>query len=157
GDSGRVPITIENSLDRTVTVGVQLRASPAIRLESEPLQGIQVEPGKKVSVDIEARVVGGNTLPVRVQLLTPDGTAFGEGARIDVASTAYARAAAWVVIVAFIAIVIFVVIGVARRIRLASTSGSDDSHNSNDQVDPNDPNRSTTNTSDPSTPPTGKR
>ena len=59
GDSGRVPITIENSLDRTVTVGVQLRASPAIRLESEPLQGIQVEPGKKVSVDIEARVVGG--------------------------------------------------------------------------------------------------
>ena len=30
GDSGRVPITIENSLDRTVTVGVQLRASPAI-------------------------------------------------------------------------------------------------------------------------------
>ena len=169
GDSGRVPITIENSLDRTVTVGVQLRASPAIRLESEPLQGIQVEPGKKVSVDIEARVVGGNTLPVRVQLLTPDGTVFGEGARIDVASTAYARAAAWVVIVAFIAIVIFVVIGVARRIRLASTSGSsnsgdsddpsdpDNSNNPIDPNDPNDPNRSTTNTNDPSTPPTGER
>ena len=149
-----------------------MRASPAIRLESEPLQGIQVEPGKKVSVDIEARVVGGNTLPVRVQLLTPDGTAFGEGARIDVASTAYARAAAWVVIVAFIAIVIFVVIGVARRIRLASTSGSSNSgdsddpsdpDNSNDRNDPNDPidpidpNRSTTNTNDPSTPPTGER
>ena len=113
-----------------------MRASPAIRLESEPLQGIQVEPGKKVSVDIEARVVGGNTLPVRVQLLTPDGTAFGEGARIDVASTAYARAAAWVVIVAFVAIVIFVVIGVARRIRLASTSGSANSGYSDDPTDP---------------------
>jgi hypothetical protein len=154
GDSGRVPITIENSLDRTVTVGVQLRASPAIRLESEPLQGIQVEPGKKVSVDIEARVVGGNTLPVRVQLLTPDGTAFGEGARIDVASTAYARAAAWVVIVAFIAIVVFVVIGVARRIRLASSSGPDDSGGSDDPIDPHE---STINTNDQSTPPTGER
>tara|TARA_A100000164_G_scaffold285772_1_gene258691 strand:- start:687 stop:1727 length:1041 start_codon:yes stop_codon:yes gene_type:complete len=163
GDSGRVPITIENSLDRTVTVGVQLRASPAIRLESEPLQRIQVESGKKVSVDIEARVVGGNTLPVRVQLLTPDGTAFGEGARIDVVSTAYARAAAWVVIVAFIAIVIFVVIGVARRIRLASVSASSSSRNSDDPSDPDnsnnpvDPNESTINMSDQSTPPTGER
>ena len=113
-----------------------------------------MEPGKKVGVDIEARVVGGNTLPVRVQLLTPDGTAFGEGARIDVASTAYARAAAWVVIVAFIAIVIFVVIGVARRIRLASASRPD---NPNNPVDPNDPNGSTINTSDQPTPPTGER
>jgi hypothetical protein len=163
GDSGRVPITIENSLDRTVTVGVQLRASPAIRLESEPLQRIQVESGKKVSVDIEARVVGGNTLPVRVQLLTPDGTTFGEDARIDVVSTAYARAAAWVVIVAFIAIVIFVVIGVARRIRLASVSASSSSRDSDDPSDPDnsnnpvDSNESTINMSDQSTPPTGER
>ena len=126
GDTGRVPITIENSLDRAVTVGVQLRASPAVRLESEPLMGIRVDPGKKVSVDVEARVIGGNTLPVRVQLLTPDGSRFGQAARIDVASTAYARAAAWVVVVAFIAVVIFVVIGVARRIREASRSVASD-------------------------------
>ncbi len=122
GETGRVPITIENSLDRSVTVGVELRASPSIRLESEPLTDITIEPGRKVSVDIEARVVGGNTLPVRVQLLTPDGSAFGTPARIDVASTAYARAAAWVVAIAFVAIVVFVVVGVARRIRSASTS-----------------------------------
>ena len=124
GESGRVPVTIENSLDRTVTVGVALRASPSIRLESAPLTDITVEPGRKVSVDIEARVVGGNTLPVRVQLLTPDGTDFGNPARIDVASTAYARAAAWVVAIAFVAIVVFVVVGVARRIRLAGTTNS---------------------------------
>jgi hypothetical protein len=124
GDTGRVPITIENSLDRTVTVGVRLRASPAVRLESEPLMDITVEPGRKVSVDVEARVVGGNTLPVRVQLLTPDGSPFGNAARIDVESTAYARAAAWVVAIAFVAIVIFVVIGVARRIRAASSTST---------------------------------
>ena len=129
GDTGRVPVTIENNLDRSVTVGVQLRASPSLRLESAPLEGITVEPGRKVSVDLEARVVGGNALPVRVQLLTPDGSRFGTPARIDVASTAYARAAAWVVAIAFVAIVVFVVVGVTRRIRLASMSsraGDDD-------------------------------
>ena len=120
GETGRVPITIENSLDRSVTVGVELRASPSIRLESEPLTDITIEPGRKVSVDVEARVVGSNTVPVRVQLLTPDGSAFGSPARIEVASTAYARAAAWVVAIAFVAILVFVVVGVARRIRSAS-------------------------------------
>lgn len=124
GEVGRVPITIENSLDRSVTVGVQLRATPSIRLESEPLTGITVEPGRKVSVDIEARVAGSTTVPVRVQLLTPDGSVFGEPARIELASTAYARAAAWVVAIAFVAIVVFVVVGIARRIRNASTAST---------------------------------
>ena len=122
GESGRVPVTIENSLDRAVTVGVQLRATPSLRLSSQPLAGITVEPGRKVSVDIEARVVGGNAIPVRVQLLTPDGSPFGSPATIEVASTAYARAAAWVVAVAFVAIVVFVVVGVARRIRMSTGS-----------------------------------
>ena len=122
GESGRVPVTIENSLDRSVTVGVQLRATPSLRLSSQPLAGITVEPGRKVSVDIEARVVGGNAIPVRVQLLTPDGSPFGTPATIEVASTAYARAAAWVVAIAFVAIVVFVVVGVARRIRMSTGS-----------------------------------
>jgi hypothetical protein len=122
GDNGRVPVTIENNLDRAVTVGVELRASPSLRLESEPLDGINIEPGRKVSVDLQARVVGGNTLPVRVQLLTPDGSRFGSPARIDVASTAYARAAAWVVAIAFVAIVVFVVFGVIRRIRIVGST-----------------------------------
>lgn len=122
GDSGRVPVTIANDLDRAVTVGVQLRASPSLRLESDPVMDIRIDPGKKVSVDVDARVVGGNTLPVRVQLLTPDGSTFGTAARIEVVSTAYARAASWVVIIAFVAIVIFVVIGVTRRIRQAGRS-----------------------------------
>lgn len=119
GDSGRVPVTIANDLDRAVTVGVQLRSSPDLRLESEPLTGIRIEPGRLASVELDARVIGGRELAVRVQLLTPEGEDFGEPARITIASTAYARAAAWVVGIAFVAIVIFVVVGVTRRIHAA--------------------------------------
>lgn len=83
------------------------------------MQGIVIDPGKKVSVEIDARVIGGRSLPVRVQLLTPDGQDYGQPATIELASTAYARAASWVVIVAFVAIAVFVVVGIIRRIRRA--------------------------------------
>lgn len=124
GDSGRVPVTIANDLDRAVTVGVQLRSSPSVRLESAPLSGIRIEPGRLASVELDARVIGSQELGVRVQLLTPDGADFGEPARITIASTAYARAAAWVIAIAFLAIVIFVVVGVTRRIRAAQKPSS---------------------------------
>jgi hypothetical protein len=122
GDTGRVPVTITNELDRSVTVGLDLRGSPALRLSSEPLTGIRIEAGKMASVDIQARVVGGDPLSVNVQLLGPEGETYGAPAKITVTSTAYARAASWVVAAAFLAIVVFVVVGVTRRIRKARAS-----------------------------------
>ncbi|MBK9739048.1 MAG: hypothetical protein IPO93_05980 [Actinobacteria bacterium] len=119
GDTGRVPVTITNGLDRSVTVGLALVGSPALRLSSEPLTSIRIDAGKMASVDIDARVVGGDPLTVNVQLLTPEMTPYGKPARITVTSTAYARAASWVVAAAFVAIVVFVVVGVTRRIRKA--------------------------------------
>ncbi len=119
GDNGKVPITISNDLDRSVTVGVVLKGRPPLRLSSQPLTGIRIEPGKLASVDIDARVIGGDPLTVSVQLLNPDGVDYGDPAMITVASTAYARAAAWVVAAAFLAIVVFVIVGVTRRIRKA--------------------------------------
>lgn len=122
GDTGKVPVTITNDLDRSVTVGLALRGNPQLRLSSEPLTGIRIEAGRMASVDIDARVVGGDPLAVDVQLLNPEGEAYGEPAPITLASTAYARAAAWVVAAAFVAIVVFVIVGVTRRIRAASAS-----------------------------------
>jgi len=116
GDSGKVPVTIANDLDRSVTVGVLLRSRPGLRLSSEPVEGIRIEAGRMASVELGARVVGGDPLAVEVQLIGPDGQDYGEPAMITLASTAYARAAAWVVALAFVAIVIFVIVGVVRRI-----------------------------------------
>ena len=102
-----------------------LRGNPPLRLSSEPLTGIRIEPGKFASVDITARVVGGDPLAVDVQLLSPDGEDYGSPARITVVSTAYARAASWVVAAAFLAIVVFVIVGVVRRINKARPGRKD--------------------------------
>jgi len=134
GESGSVPVTIANDLDRSVTVGVQLRGIPTARLESPPLFDITIEPGKKVSVELEATVVGGRTLSAGVQLLTPEGQAFGQPARIELVSTAYARAAAWVIGAAFIAIVLFVVVGITRRVHKATIGSRTDSQGNDPHV-----------------------
>ena len=116
GDSGRVPVTVANDGPDTVVVGVQLVGVPASRLVSTPHEPIEIEPGRKASLDLDARVIGGDPLPVRVQLVTPEGEPFGEPETITLGSTAYARAAAWVVGLAFAAIAVFVVVGITRRI-----------------------------------------
>jgi hypothetical protein len=126
GDTGRVPVTIANDLDRSVTVGLALQGNPALRLSSAPLANIQIQPGKMASVDIDARVIGGDPLTVDVQLLTPDLAPYGRPATIQLVSTAYSRAAAWVVAAAFVAILVFVVVGVTRRIHKARTARPDD-------------------------------
>ena len=126
GDTGRVPVTIANDLDRSVTVGLALQGNPSLRLSSSPLANIQIQPGKMASVDIDARVIGGDPLSVDVQLLTPDLTPYGKPATIELVSTAYSRAAAWVVAAAFVAILVFVIVDVTRRIHKARTTRPDD-------------------------------
>ena len=123
GDAGRVPVTISNESDHDVVVGLALRGNPTIRLRSTPLTGIRIQAGQKASVDVTAQVIGADAVPVDVQLLTPQGEDYGVAARISVTSTAYARAASWVMIAAFAAILIFVVVGVTRRIRAAGRAG----------------------------------
>jgi hypothetical protein len=101
---------------------MQLVGVPAARLESPPVTNIFIEAGHKVSVEVEARVIGGDPLPVNIQILTPDGLKYGVPSSITLTSTAYSRAAGWVVGAAFLAILIFVVAGVTRRIWKAQRS-----------------------------------
>ncbi len=122
GDAGNVPVTLANDSDSIVNVGLTLIGEPSSRLESASKTGIVIEPGQKISVELPVRIVGGDPLPTKVQMLTPKGAAYGPPASIILVSTAYARAAGWVVLVAFAAIAIFVVVGITRRIVQARAS-----------------------------------
>lgn len=119
GETGIVPVTIANSLDRDVTVNVKLIGTPSARLVSESLSDVTIPAGRKLSIELPARVIGSGPLPVSVQMTTNDGRDFGEATPLQLQSTAYTRAAGWVVLTAFCALAVFVVFGIARRIRNA--------------------------------------
>lgn len=117
GDTGLVPVTVANDLDRTVVIGLELTASPAARLSAETLTGIEIEPGRRASLEVPVRVVGGEPLDVSARLLDGFGESFGEPSAITLQSTAYSRAALWVAVAAALVLVLLVVIDIVRRAR----------------------------------------
>jgi hypothetical protein len=117
GDRGSVPVTVTNDLDQTVQVGVTISANPAARLDAEPLPPVEIEPGRRASLEVPVRVVGGEALTVSVQLTDPAGRAFGEPQALELRTTAYSRAALWVAIAAAVVLALLVVYDIVRRAR----------------------------------------
>ena len=117
GDRGSVPVTVTNDLDQTVRVGVTITANPAARLDAQPLPPVEIEPGRRASLEVPVRVVGGEALTVSVQLTDPSGRAFGEPQSLELRTTAYSRAALWVAIAAAVVLALLVVYDIVRRAR----------------------------------------
>jgi hypothetical protein len=117
GDRGSIPVTVTNDFDQAVRVGLVVTADPAARLETEPLPAIVIEPGRRASLEVPVRVVGGEALTVSVQLTDPAGTDFGEAVSLELRTTAYSRAALWVAIAAAVVLALLVVFDVVRRAR----------------------------------------
>jgi hypothetical protein len=124
GDRGSVPVTVANDLDQAVTVGVSVRANTAARLVSESLAPVQIEPGRRASLEVPVRIVGGEALIVEVQLTNPTGEAFGTPVALELRTTAYSRAALWVAIAAAVVLVLLVVFDIVRRSRQRRASRS---------------------------------
>lgn len=117
GNSGRVPITVANDFDRSVTVGLRLTGQPEARLVSEPLESVEIGPGRRASLEVPVRIVGGDPLPVTVHVITPDGRDFGATTSLELQTTAYSRAALWVSIGAAVLLVVLVILDTYRRAR----------------------------------------
>ena len=117
GDRGSVPVTVTNDFDQTVRVGVVITADPAARLDAQPLAAVEIEPGRRASLEVPVRVVGGEALTVSVQLTDPSGQAFGEPVSLELRTTAYSRAALWVAVAAAAVLILLVVYDIVRRAR----------------------------------------
>ena len=115
GDRGSVPVTVANDLDQAVTVGVTVTANPAARLEAEVLSPLRIEPGRRASLEVPVRIVGGDALTVAVQLTDPSGAAFGDPVALELRTTAYSRAALWVAVAAAVVLVLLVIFDIVRR------------------------------------------
>jgi Family of unknown function (DUF6049) len=115
GKSGPVPVSINNRLNRKVTVLLRVRA-PSGRMTVHPLvTAVTVPPHQQRTVVIKVRsAVAGSTV-LRLRLAAPNGAPLpGTQAKLTVDATHFGTTA--LVIVA-IAIAVFVVTAIARAIR----------------------------------------
>lgn len=119
GDAGRIPVTVANDLEQDVNVGIRLETDEPARLAAQDVTPFLVPAGRKVSVEVEAQVVGSGTLPVRIQLTTPEGRRYGEPVTVQVRTTAYSQAAAYVVSGAFVILAFLLGMNFVRRRRAA--------------------------------------
>lgn len=117
GDRGSVPVTVINTLDQPVRVGLTVTAEPAARLAAEDLPAVEIEPGRRASLEVPVRVIGGDALTVSVQLTDPAGKPFGQPVALELRTTAYSRAALWVAIAAAAILILLVIFDIVRRAR----------------------------------------
>ncbi|MEZ5184580.1 MAG: DUF6049 family protein [Candidatus Nanopelagicales bacterium] len=117
GDTGRIPVTVANDLEQDVIVGIRLESDEPARLSAPVIAPFRVPAGRKVSLEVEAKVVGSGTLPVDIQLTTPKGRRYGQPVSVEVRTTAYSRAAAYVVSGAFVILAFLLAMNFVRRRR----------------------------------------
>jgi hypothetical protein len=117
GDTGRIPITVANDFDRSVTVGLRVEGAPTARLQADPLEPVEIEAGRRASLEIPVRIIGGEPLPVTVHLITTEGEDFGASADLQLQTTAYSRAALWVSVGAAVLLFVLVILDAVRRSR----------------------------------------
>jgi hypothetical protein len=119
GDTGTIPVTVANDLDRPARVGVRLTGTPTARFVAADIPPVTLAPGQKETLEVTARVIGTGPVVVGITLLTPEGTPFGTPVTTEVRSAAYARAAQWVVVGLFGVLVLLLGVNFVRRRRPA--------------------------------------
>jgi hypothetical protein len=117
GDSGTIPVTVANDLDRPARVGLRLTGTPATRFVAQDVAPVTLAPGEKSTLEVSARVLGTGPVTVSIILLTPEGQPFGDPTVTQVRSAAYARAAQWVVGGLFGILVLLLGVNFVRRRR----------------------------------------
>lgn len=131
GESGVIPVTVANDLDRPARVGLRLVGTPRVRFEAADVEPVTIAPGQKQTFEVQATVRGTGPVAVQISLLSPDGDEFGTVATTEVRSAAYARAAQGVVLGLFGILVLLLGANAVRRIR-GARAGRDDAGTDDD-------------------------
>ena len=87
-DSGRLQITVTNSLDVPVE-NVKLSvaaANPRLRIDSPP-SVLHIGPRSRATVSLRVTALAAGLVPLQTTLTTPDGTVVGQGANVQVRVT----------------------------------------------------------------------
>lgn len=115
GDSGILPLTVANDLDRSVTVKVNLQTDNQIRLLYEPPGLVKVAAAQKVGLEVPIQVLGSQPMEVTVVMADSDGNLFDDSAKLQVQSTASTQVAAVVAGIGALGFLILLGLRIYRR------------------------------------------
>ncbi|MGH3373890.1 MAG: DUF6049 family protein [Actinoallomurus sp.] len=117
GKSGRIPITISNGLDRgTVKVWLHVYSQNRTRLRVDAVDRmLTLEPGHKDQVTLDMTASANGMAYVNIELLTPDGRAFGGAHVVRVNATGYGRTALLITGISLAVLFVGVAIRMVRR------------------------------------------
>lgn len=118
GEQGVVPVTIANGLPVPVTVVLGASGLPSVRVSPAARTPLEINAGKRVSIELPTRVTGSGTAYLQLWLETNDGSMIGDAVILDIRSAAYARVASYLVAAAFVTLLMLIAVNTVRRIRL---------------------------------------
>ncbi|SNQ51440.1 conserved exported hypothetical protein [Frankia canadensis] len=116
---GRVPITLENDTQYTVTVVLDFSSTNRSRLRSAARETRMLQPGQKAQIEIEVDAEKPGTFPLEIRRLNLDGQPLSTDPPklVLVRSTVYGAIATGITIVAVSLLGLAVVLRLARRLR----------------------------------------
>ena len=117
GEAGVVPVTIANGLPVPVDVVLGASGLPSVRVAPTAKTPLQINAGKRVSVELPTRVTGSGLAYLQLWLETDDEVLIGEAVILNIRSAAYARVASYLVAAAFITLLLLIAVNTVRRIR----------------------------------------
>jgi len=100
-----------------VTVRVGARAIPSVRLTVGQPPAVNVEAGRRVSVEVPAQAAANGRLDLEVRLLTPSGAAYGDPVTFPVRVTGFGQVARVVVGAALALLGLAVLVRIGRALR----------------------------------------
>jgi hypothetical protein len=78
---------------------------------------LEIAPGRRKSIEIPTRLIGTDTAYLQLQITDSNGKHIGQPILIQLSSSAYAQAAAWVIGAAFALLLVFAIRNTLKRIR----------------------------------------
>ena len=122
GDTGNLPLTVTNELDRSVTVQVDLATESSISVDYAAPEPITIEPKGKASLEIPVRVLGTQPVDVQVVLSDKNGELYSDAATLQLRSTAATQIAGVIVGIGGAALIVLVALNLWRRHRTREVS-----------------------------------
>ncbi len=114
--SGRIPVTITNDLDQSVTVGLSVQPNNR-RLAVGRLPRLVIGPNHKQQLLIPATALANGLVLLEVQLRTPAGTAYGSPVVVRVSVAQYGTVGTYITVGAAVVLFGAAAVRIFRRLR----------------------------------------